>query len=758
MRKRTLWLINQRAVSLSDIPELISADYEVYTLKKSAWLTRAEGLWLTEEYDCTLSIDEDLKRELDGQDFLTEMPDELWDKINGSFSLVFLDYCPCQFIQWIRRFRGKIVLRLTQVPAEGSLGAQLMHDFGMSVFYEIGKLIHRFWYAPVFGENRKEEAQIIQRHYIHLPISQDGTPSEVGSQRGPVCMVCPEIKSRSDQEVRYRRGVSILEYRRKNKLDAVICGKQYLDHSYDPRVTGAMDETALEKLLKRSGCVLVPPGDQGLADHYVFAALQIGVPVVLSDDSVISKFFQEEDASSGIYSTVKQANKICSELCSGKAALRSQILSQQRKLLENALSRKHNHPLFMKGLKTIETSNLVSTHKVTESPRLAVLLLDQYSSDTILRLRGFFERVLPESRNYFAMCLGYPCGIGYEQHFDELRRIEEMGIPVREYSIVAKDGHWVKNMLEMKGYPHCPLPEQIFALYDRNTFFEDCSALLLFLNRGVSSSLPSGDLITSLPYGVCVQDDDIGPSDIGNSLCLRLQRTANVVLYSDEMVRENAIQRYGIRESNARLIPSLYRELPASAEDYLQAAAPFCLYVLHEQRLKPETAEAVLTEYYLRNGTLETILALENDAGEFRLLHRNAGQYLRTLTGVGKPDCDAEMAPDLTQAVSVTLPYFCSLLRRAEFVVLDGDADMHDQLLYWIAHESIPTICVEDGEQPRVAAAYAKNVSWVETGKTQAIAEAMLSARKTAVRDNAPLPDQDEGKNLVELLRRSLGL
>ena len=116
MKKRALWLIGKELVNDSDIPWLMEAGYEIYTVKNVPWKMRAERLCSTDRFDHTLTIDNDMKRELDVLSFFEPVSDEMWEEINREFNILFIDYYKDQFETVLEKFTGTIVLRTLGRP------------------------------------------------------------------------------------------------------------------------------------------------------------------------------------------------------------------------------------------------------------------------------------------------------------------------------------------------------------------------------------------------------------------------------------------------------------------------------------------------------------------------------------------------------------------------------------------------------------------------------------------------------------------
>ena len=212
MKKKVLWLIHKELVCMSDIFQLLDLGYEVYTVKKVPWQARTEGLYITDEFEGSLTIDQRLKRELNQLTFFEPISDEMWETINQNFDMLFMDYYKEQFEMVLENFKGAIILRTLGLPQDGSYCNRMLKDFGLQIFSKIESLVTRFWVAPVYKWNLNVEAPVIQRRYVELPFSirykceekHEGTEERV-------YFLCPQIKINEDAEMLYRKTVEMFQ-------------------------------------------------------------------------------------------------------------------------------------------------------------------------------------------------------------------------------------------------------------------------------------------------------------------------------------------------------------------------------------------------------------------------------------------------------------------------------------------------------------------------------------------------------------------
>ena len=816
MTKRALWLISNKVVTEADVPELIAHGYEVYTLKKTSWISRSDSLWTTDRYDSSLSILPSLKTALDAQLFMGDTPDELWDEINASFDLAFIDYYAEQFEDWIDHFKGKTVCRLTRTPDAGSFGLQLAEDYGLQIFAKIDRMLSHFWFAPVFPHFADKEAQIIRRYAVDLPLILDiPERREAGTQESAkrVSVICPEIKVRNEQEMLYKNALKILEWDKTNKLPYVVCGKQYLFCDFDPNIVGDLPELQLLQLMRGSACALYLQPTWGLGDFSVFAALRCGVPLLVPAKCDLAPLLTACH-SPAVFGTTEQAHGLIKRLLDGDDKLRYSILKAQEAFFTAAFSRETNGSIFSRGIEKIESTDIIATHKVEEKPRLAVILLDPYSDFTMLQAETVIERLRTSLGDRISLCLGYPEDGGYDEHAGVFRAMEEMGVPLRRYELASRDERWLADMLTMKGYPLIEHKGDIFILNDHNTCFEDCRMLLILPNRRFSGRNKAGSIMTTRPYALYLPDFDEAKekkveieqlkefieeengtvwkkkerkkkkekhkedekeekqekkteeneeSALGESeIRIRLLREAKIVLLPDEGARESAVYRFGAALGKTRVISPLFAELPEKADAFSvpDARTYFLYFVDMSSGESLRKAQIALVDYYLRGGQKDVILTAEDGKEGFRVW-RFSGESMDRMASVlpvaesGKTQTNSPTDP--LKGRILTFKAFSSILRGAAFAVLPQNSDLVSQAAYWLLREEIPLAVIDMPSTEQLARQFPGQIFDLQDGRVEKVCEALKEECRTENEAPGAIPAVP-AQRLDQILGRELGL
>ena len=557
-KKRVLWLGYKQLLEESDIPELQKCGYEIYTVKKMNWEARGEGTRTTTFYDKTLTLTEPFMSQLKELDFFAPIGEPLWREINKAFEMVVLDYYPSQFPMILQHFQGIIVLRTLGLSEFGSISEQIARDLGISIIRKIEGFYNRFWFAPAYSFLKEKEAEVFQQRYAELPllvpkqetVSKQETELQ-SEKKDTVYVVCPQIKMAPESENLYWETVELLKGKNRESIPYCVGGSQYLATDFDNRIEGTVlkDDGSHSQ---RFCCMYLPQRRLGVVDTALFAAFSAGTPVLFSNELGLAKW-DESLKFPGEYLTKEQAKEFMVRLLHGDIEFRKSILDSQKKLLE-FLDNKNRHEQFQEMVLAMEHHRFFLSHKVEEDPQLGIVFLDKYSEATMRQVKAMVQTLKAESSTWKRICVGYPSDGGYEENKSDLSLLESMGVPLRPYRLEERDTRWLRDMLIIKGYPDWKKPHKFYVLFDGNTYFEDCSELLLVLNHSVSATKDISTIVSSAPIGVYISDYDTDIRFDENNryieaYSIELQRDAKFLLVGDENSRQAVIARNGVSRS-----------------------------------------------------------------------------------------------------------------------------------------------------------------------------------------------------------------
>lgn len=771
MKKRVLWLVYKDLLCTSDIPELLAKGYEVYTAKKISWEARAEGVYLTDRFDVSLSIDSDLKAKLDDQDFFTPLSDEFWNQINENFDLVFIDYYCGQFETVLERFNGSIVLRTLGIPECGSYSEQLCQDHGLHIFNQINRLYYRFWFAPAYSWLLECEANVMQQRYVELPFSvQEVAPARERERIEKVYFLCPQIKLREASEKLYWDTLALFKPQTGRQIPYTVCGNQYLACDYDADIEGEIEEKRRLENLRNYACVYAPQERMGEVDSYILKAFVQDTPVVFNYSCGLQKI--SKNILPGAYVTAAEARKKLSRLLHGDQTLREEIVGSQRKILGSCLNPKRTHEKFQRGLDKIEKGFTFRTHKVPMDPYIGIVLLDKYSEFTMFQVESILamlQNAAQKNGERIKFCLGYPQDQGYEEHNTHMRKVEESGVPIRKYKLQSEDQRWLSDMLNMKGYPDMLLERESFALNDGNTYFEDCAALLLVLNRNVSTNINIPEVITTRPFGVFVPDYDVDIyADAQNrrreAMNIQLQRMAKFVLLTDNNSAMIASGRNGISKAKIETVSSLMAPVPLEGDMYPEGDGRYFLYFVNGQDpASVYMAERAVKDYYLKGGELSVLFVWQNLSQRFKLLVWNAEQYKEYLTraSCGAERTDFHIIEDQGNVAELTSELLVKIMRDAQFSFMPDLFDMQRQIVSWLIALNIRTICLETASVKALAEEAEAELNYV-TEKDVSVFSNKICLATQLNRPEAGRPDrlfaQYENDSLYQVIKRRFGV
>lgn len=684
---------------MSDIPELIRAGYEIYTVKRIPWQARTEGIALLEQFDSTLTISTNLKTELDKLTFFESISEELWALINESFDTLYIDYYKEQFEMCVEHFKGTIILRTLGVPGAGSYCGQMVKDYGLQIFSKIESLVSRFWFAPVYKWCLDKEAQVIRRRYIDLPLSMrcKSEPSSTVFEKR-IDLLCPQIRLDEEEEALYENAVRFFrrrESKNKNTIPYIVCGNQYLLCDFDPCITGSIPKDSIYRNLKNTACVYSPQSRMGIVDYYIFLAFMVGAPVIFNAESGLQNLWDDEDAPGACGQEADGERKV-ERLLSGDLQLRSKIIQWQTNVLNKELNAEKNQGRFLSSVRKMEQSSQFKTHKEPNIPYLGIILLDHYSHSIALQVQSMIcsvKQAVKRNKDTLKICIGYPADGEYEYHVDFLKWAEDMGISLREYTVETRNQRWLDDSLKMKGFPSIPARDPMYILNDNNTYFEDCDGLLFVLNGSRYTIKNFSNIITTRPYAVFVPDFDL-VEDAGGGrpiVNVHLMRAAKLVLVSGERSKVIAEKDYGICGGRIQVIPTMYTPLSESDIRIMKMFQidRYFLYFLGNDA--PETlsfAVQTLEQYYLQGGEVSAVIVWEDRGKDFRMAVLNSDGFKKKWSGQNKSE-----GYDDFPKIALPLSLLSSVIENAEFAFLPEPFDLHSQMIHWLIAADVRIVC-----------------------------------------------------------------
>lgn len=754
MAKRVLWLIREQYVYESDLSCLHRMGYEVYTVNSSTWQNKCWGYFAPENHGARLTLNDSDRKVLDQLDFVGEMTEDTWDRINTCFDFVFLDYCREQLQQFVEHYRGIIVFRPSEI-LKGGYAARMMQDYGMPFFHQLEQAGKRFWYAPVFREKADKEANVLSRHLVKLPLLQASLFQMTSEKRAgeQVMIVCPGINVIQGQDAVFRRATDIL--RKGGHLAYCVSGRQYNNTEYDQNIHGDVSISQFNADLQSSCCILLPENVKGNILYYIVSALRLKKPVVLPKGSPYEKILTSSDcAVSGVYSDEEDAVQIIKRLARGKDGFAEKLSAEQKKAFERAVNVKAGEEGYIQTIRTMENESTGYLRNPLQKRHVGIVLLDRYSQSTLLQLRSLLMRFQAEDSvlREVHFSLGYPEGelipekntdiiskdekededaeaaitesSGFEQHMAELTAFEKMGVTLRAYVAKEKTKYWLDDMLAMKGYPAANYPVPFYVLDDHNTFFEECDSILIVVNVNAAAAYSPSRIVSSRPFSVYLTNDMILPQMEPSSLWVKaggLLSQARAVFCQNDSVRRYLTRHMGVKQSKVFTIGTQMATFPEKSAS-VQGLIPEKYYLLFTAEEKnEERINAFLTEYYLHGGQRSIVIVKYERLRNFSVSIRRLSQFSDCL--LNEMDYDRyAYSNEKTEAIS--LETLGALINNCDFAVLPVYFDMYSQVISWLQEKGKPFFCREPYEKKYLPFTW-NEMQFLRYGTTEEILKAV---------------------------------
>ena len=730
MKERVLWLIRKDSVYHSDVTELIRLGYDVYSGRKITWENRTNSYFNPLKDKEAISIDKDTLDSLMTLDFVHSLTDEQWNLVNQTFQYVFIDYIPSQFEMILKSFRGTIVFRPTEL-SDSSYGDLLVRNHGLAILEIINKLGKRFWFAPVFYENAKGEANILNRRLIHLPLLFGGEEDpKKNSEGAKVMVVLPEINTIKGQEQVYR---NIAEQFRKNKIEYIICGKQFIDTRYNVAIHGDMSQEEFKNELANSACLYLPAKAKGDLLYYFMSAVRQNMPVIFTEESAFASFWLNfGETRRGI---VKLSGNCLSDndamvkirkIMHHQGELKAEILKEQKRLLDETAEQKRKER-FIRSWSVIEQQQAM---RVVDRSlfHVGIVLLDSYSRDLMMQVPEFVRAIRHnlEDREV-KIILGYPENKEYLENREELRAIEDSGVPLRSYRCEEKDERWLRDMLSMKGYPFFSEKEPIYVLNDHGTYFEDCD--VLFFVVSLHSGMRNGyqKIVTSKPYSIYLQDgliylqdskkqkdkeenmeesEDSAEQRTGDSFSdsedqkktrinMSLLRHAQSILCQNDAIVRYVSQHLGIPDSKIQNIGTMIGQKEENQQKVTFLIDDCFLYCCDgEDENGFENIERNLFQYYTGGGKYAAGVVCFGNHGDISFVLIERDRYLDAVRYSGKSENNIRIREYLNKkGLLITNRDLESLIRDCRFAVFPTFFDFCYSMIVKLCDRRKKSIC-----------------------------------------------------------------
>ena len=232
-------------------------------------------------YDATLTIPRDDLEILNAQDYYDQPLGALQiELLNRHFDAAIITYSPLILDQFVRFFRGKILLRPLGLAKGQSYTDACRDDLPPDFTSALESARNRIMFAQAFPAQSSNERGIFLNRAVTLPA---GLPDATnpGSWSGAVpklLFVCPGINSSANQ-----RGIYEKFKKKFGDYPHLIAGAQPIVVADDASVAGFVPRETLNEWMRSHRVMYCQSTDPERLQYHPLEAMQAGMPVVFHE-------------------------------------------------------------------------------------------------------------------------------------------------------------------------------------------------------------------------------------------------------------------------------------------------------------------------------------------------------------------------------------------------------------------------------------------------------------------------------------------
>ncbi|UKS24982.1 hypothetical protein LOZ80_25735 [Paenibacillus sp. HWE-109] len=700
-KKRVLWLINHKTLRKFEVPMLIDLGYEVYTPKVFPYDEGNMSASIDYSYDATLTIPQDDIDKLNQVNFYEYLPEDILSIINDNFEVCIFSFFPRQFKELVRKYTGILVFRPFGLDNSINYTQVLMSIFGISIFNELEKLKHRFYFGQAFENLKDVEVGIFHDRALTLPIGLDGAiKSEMWKgEKDRILFVCPRIET-SD----YFKRIYDDFIKNFKEYDYLVGGAQPIQ-PMDEKVIGFLSDEDYQDMYLNSRLMYYHSKEKRHIHYHPFEAVKCGLPLIFMGGGILDQLGGKNLP--GRCKNINEAKRKVKRLINGDKAFIDKIRSSQHVLL-GKMSYEYCMPIWKENFKKIQENMQISFKEYKSPKKIAVILGEEYTGgvlDYAIRLLTALKRGIDENQSNLELVFGHVDHLNYvgKNYFE---KIEEMGITVRPFEWRKVDNEQIKEMISTKfgasfvAFDY-DLPEY-YMLDDKVSGFADCDYLIFAVDR-----VP-GRIFTFQPYAVCIHDyiQRYLPGMLGGyyeSHVIEMTRRADAVIANTDANFEDAIQYLGIPKEILRKIPLLFESYKENEQVfYVEKKPESKLYLRNKERdyflwstnvtahKNHKVVLEGLSEYYQKNGTLICfVTGHESDKFDVKKEY-NGGGYIADIRDLISRD--EGLKKNVIFKGNLPKATYIELLKKAKFLLHGGIIDNGNMSVFDAALHGIPSI------------------------------------------------------------------
>jgi len=663
--RRMFWGINHTTLRRFEGEVITHLGYELFVPKVIPLDEANKSASVDYSYDATLTIPRADLDILNEQDYYNQpLGERQIELLNKYFDTAIIAFFPVIFDQFIRFFRGKILLRPFGLAHVHTYMDVCRDSLPADFFTVLERARNRFYFAQAFPMLSSVEHGIFLNRAITLPLGMPEIvkPDSWSGEVPRVLFVCPRINTSPYYTRIYE------DFKRDfGEYPHVIAGAQPIEVTNDPSVSGFISRDTLNEWIQTHRVMYYHSTEPRHLHYHPLEAIQAGMPLVFMKESMLYELGGRDQI--GACDSIAEARAKVGRLLDGDPALVAEIIRQQRRILEH-FSWEYCVP---------EWKRVLSEHVFAEDAsqpvrrrRIGVFLPVAYRGGS---LNTAINQALMLKKGSEAAGEGVDVVFSYVKgDYDRTRdfhRLTENGITLREttWREITREELQIAN--KFRGVEsRLDAPTYIYPS-DGASDFLDCDFWYLVSDR---TPVP---LAPMRPYSVFIADclQRHAPDLFGDHYEAGFHATtrhAALVICMTPLNRDDLIQYVGLQERKVVQYPLEYNPLPRPSEADRQSETHAHPYFIWPTNTSPhknhETALRGIRRYFERlDGKLDIVVTgVETDKFDPKAEPGEVSPYVdRIRQQLAK---SKSLSTRISWAGNVEQDEFASILSHAQFL------------------------------------------------------------------------------------------
>lgn len=564
MKKRVLWLSNNKLIREIEVPRFIKAGFEVFCPKRCEYGLGEEKQDVTYKYDESLSIDPETKKSLNESNLFGELNDKVFSTLNSCFDIAVIPPLIGTLRAYLHHFKGIIILRWIGDEEGITCTERIVRDGGYNLLYLINGIKNRFYFAYSLAESLSDECELFQGRglYLPLPLKQDNP--DASCQSSQLMVLCPNIML---DEKAYDCAI---ECRKQIKRPYHIFGEQIVCVESHWSDCVCNDSKALQQTV-----VAIEPGLPSTRLDAPWAqAFRLNIPLLYTKTSAVSSVFGNKGA--GFCNSLQAEISVAQKIMNGDKSTAQRILNSQNNILRKYTEKECDN-CWKEAFKKIDQDEELRLY-YQKKKKICIIfpivdlggLLD-YTIDFVVAFQTEIQRRNAQVELVFA----HAASKVYKETkaFDKIR---DLGVTIREIKTVLMDEAASERMLKLAGYwprnPKGSMKAPTGILYDDGIhMLMDCDYIINTTDN--SAYIPQSDIhmpcMPIYPYAVVSHDfvqryhdttdqECIITSHNSDDVLIPTIRNADRVFVYSEASLTDAVQYAMVSKEKITLIPYIF--------------------------------------------------------------------------------------------------------------------------------------------------------------------------------------------------------